>query len=123
MSPANKRARKQTQAPAPEQFFSQLCPPLLRSMRSLCAEMGGSYAIVVEGAGGGAWTLDFAGAEVRAGGDGANVTLTMSPERFASLSSARVELRKLVADGEVSCEGDPGRLENLSFVLAFLQRG
>ena len=47
----------------------------------------------------------------------------LSPAQFASLSTGKVELAKLVADGAARCEGEHARLENVSLVLAFLERG
>jgi hypothetical protein len=122
MSPAKKRSRKKKPAPTPTQFFTQMCPPLLTSMRTLCQEKGGVFAIVVDAEDGGTWSLDFGEASVREGGEGADVTITMTGEQFGSLTGAKVELRKLVADGDVACEGDRDRIEDLALVLAFLQR-
>lgn len=125
MSPAKKKRsprKKKAPPPSPTEFFEVAAPRVLRAMASLCASMGGSYAITVEGDGGGTWTLDFDEASVRSGGDGADLTVTLGLEQFGELSSAKGELRKLVKGGSAVCAGDDGKLENLSMVLAFLQR-
>ncbi len=108
--------------PTPQAFFESACPRVLQIMRATCAELGGAYCIDVDGAG--AWTLDFPSATVTPGrGPAAAVTVHLSPAQFASLSTGKVELAKLVADGAARCEGDRARLENVSLVLAFLERG
>jgi hypothetical protein len=124
MSPAKKKSARKKKAPPPppKEFFEVAAPRVLTAMSSLCASMGGSYAFVVEGEGGGAWTLDFTDASVREGSDGADLTVTLPIEDFPVLATAKGELRKLVADGTAACEGEKDRLENLSMVVAFLQR-
>jgi len=109
-------------APTPQSFFELACPRVLQIMRATCADLGGAYCIDVEGAG--AWTLDFPTTTVKPGRSAdAAVTVHLSPAQFASLSTGKVELAKLVADGAARCEGDRARLENVSLVLAFLERG
>lgn len=121
MSPAKKRPSKKT-APTPTHFFEVACPRVLSSMRTLCQERGGRFALVVDGEEGGAWTVDFTSPEVRRGREAADVTVTLTPAQFASLSTGKVELRKLVVDGAAPCEGARERLEDLALVLAFLER-
>jgi hypothetical protein len=116
--PAKKKAAA---AIPPETFFATVVPRLLSIMRATCKDMGGRYVIAVDGAG--AWTLDFPTAAVQKGaGENVDVTVHLTPEQFASLSSASVELAKLVASKAVRCEGDVGKIENVSLVLAFLSR-
>jgi hypothetical protein len=103
----------------PAAFFGEAVPMLLSRMRAMCQDRGGKFAVVVDGAG--AWTLDFEKAEVREGEEEADVRLSMDEETFGSLSQAKVELRKLVVDGAVTCEGEKDRVEDLSLILAFLQ--
>lgn len=91
-------------------------------MRSLLAERGGRFAVVVDGPSGGTWYLDFATAAVSRDPSAVDVTIQLTLPQFVSLSSGRVELRKLIVDGEVPCEGQRARLEDLSLVLAFLSR-
>lgn len=111
-------------APAPRAFFEGAAPRLLSILRTTCAELGGVYVVLVQGDDGGAWTLDFPRAEVRAGAhDGADLVVTLSPDQFAAVATARIELAKLVADGSAPSQGERQRVENLSFVLAFLERG
>lgn len=116
------KKRSSPQALDPTAFFEVACPRVLHAMRSLLAERGGRFAVVVEGPGGGTWCLDFAAAAVSQGPAAADVTIHLTLPQFVSLSSGRVELRKLIVDGEVPCEGQRERLEDLSLVLAFLSR-
>ena len=115
-------ARKKAKAaPTPQAFFEGAVPRVLRIMRATCADLGGTYVVDVEGE---RWTLDFPGAKVVAGAsDGADVVMTMNAAQFASLSTGKVELAKLCADGAVVVEGDRTKIENVSLVLAFLERG
>lgn len=115
-------AKKRAVAPAmePKRFFEVVVPRVLTIMRATCTDLGGRYAVDV--AGHGAWSLDFPTASVLPGKDGADVTLYLSLEQFASLSSSKVELAKLVAEGTVKADGDVGKIENVSLVLAFLAR-
>jgi alkyl sulfatase BDS1-like metallo-beta-lactamase superfamily hydrolase len=107
---------------APSAFFEAALPRVLSTLRATCKDLGGRYAIEVEGHG--AWTLDFPGASVRAGrAADADVTLWLSEPQFQSLTKANVELARVVADGTVRCEGDRAKIENVSLVLAFLSRG
>jgi alkyl sulfatase BDS1-like metallo-beta-lactamase superfamily hydrolase len=85
-------------------------------------ERGGRFVVAIDGAGGGTWCLDFGAAAVSKGLSDADVSIRLSLAQFVSLSSGRVELRKLIVDGEVACEGERARLEDLSLVLAFLAR-
>lgn len=104
----------------PKKFFEVIVPRVLTIMRATCTDMGGRYAVEVDGHG--AWSLDFPTASVVPGKEGADVTVSLSRPQFDSLSSSSVELAKLVADGAVKCEGDVKRIENVSLVLAFLAR-
>jgi hypothetical protein len=115
-------AKKKAAAPPmePKRFFEVVVPRVLTIMRATCTDLGGRYGVDVEGHG--AWSLDFPTASVLPGKEGANVTVFLSLDQFASLSSSKVELAKLVADGKVRCEGDVGKIENVSLVLAFLAR-
>lgn len=107
---------------APKAFFESSVPRVLSIMRATCKDLGGRYRIEVEGHGG--WTLDFPTASVQPGEGGvADVTVRLSEAQFQSLTSAKVELAKLVATGAVPCEGDRARIENVSLVLAFLSSG
>ena len=119
---ARTSARSRAKQPAiePKRFFEVVVPRLLTAMRATCADLGGRYAVDVEGHG--AWTLDFPAAQVVPGSAGADVTVFLDVAQFASLSSASVELAKLVADKSVRTEGDASRIENVSLVLAFLAR-
>jgi len=119
-----KKARsKKPPPPTPAEFFERSVPRVLTAMASLCKSMGGVYAMVVEGDEGGAWTLDFGQAAVRPGTEGADLTVTLDLEQFQLLTTARGELRKLIAAGDARAEGgDPEKIENLSMVVAFLQR-
>jgi hypothetical protein len=108
--------------PSPETFFEVACPRVMTIMRATCAELGGRYVVEVEGAG--AWTLDFPAATVARGATpGADVIIHLSPAQFASLSTGKVELLKLTNSGQARFEGDRARIENVSLVLAFLERG
>lgn len=115
-------AKKRATTPPmePKRFFEVVVPRVLTLMRATCADLGGRYAVDVEGHG--AWSLDFPTASVVPGKEGADVTVFLSRDQFASLSSSKVELAKLVADRAVKCEGDAGKIENVSLVLAFLAR-
>ena len=118
------RSSSKKQAPSPRAFFEGAAPRLLQMLRTTCAELGGVYVLEVQGEEGGAWTLDFAAAQVRAGrADGADLVVTLTAEQFAAVSTAKIELAKLVADGTAPSTGERARVENLSFVLAFLDRG
>lgn len=99
-------------------FFATMAPRVLSIMRATCAELGGRYGVDVEGQG--SWTLDFPSATIAEGIERADVTVRFTNEQFGLLSTSRVELKKLVADGVVRCEGDVSRIENVSLVLAFL---
>lgn len=123
-APAKKRPRsKKPPPPTPAEFFETSVPRVLTAMRSLCQTMGGTYAMVIEGDGGGAWTLDFDDAVVRAGAESADLTVTLGPDEFAELTTAKGELRKLIAAGDARAEGgDPEKIENLSMIVAFLRR-
>jgi alkyl sulfatase BDS1-like metallo-beta-lactamase superfamily hydrolase len=108
-------------APTPKQFFEVAVPRVLSIMRATCADLGGKYCVDVDGEG--AWTLDFAAAKVVAGrADPADVVVHLTQAQFASLSTGKVELAKLAADGAARVEGDRGKIENVSLVLAFLER-
>ena len=104
----------------PKRFFEVVVPRVLTIMRATCTDLGGRYGVDVEGHG--AWSLDFPTATVVPGREGANATVFLSIEQFGSLSSSKVELAKLVADGKVKAEGDVSKIENVSLVLAFLAR-
>lgn len=117
---AAKKKPKKTAVEA-KAFFGSMAPRVLSIMRATCAELGGRYAVDVEGQG--AWTLDFPTASIAPGNERADVVVRFTPEQFALLSTSRVELKKLVADGIVRCEGDVSRIENISLILAFLDRG
>lgn len=107
---------------APRTFFESAVPRVLTVMRATCKDLGGRYCIDVEGHG--AWTLDFPTATLKPGrGESVDVTLFLTEPQFQSLTSAKVELAKLVATGAVRCEGDAAKIENISLVLAFLIRG
>src|SRR3954470_13860329 len=113
--------KKAKVAPPPKAFFETAVPRVLQIMRATCADLGGSYVVDVEGE---AWTLDFPNAKVTAGKrEGADVVMKMNAAQFASLSTGKVELAKLCADGSVHVEGDRQKIENVSLVLAFLERG
>ena len=116
----SKRAKAAKPVPTPQAFFDGAVPRVLTIMRATCAELGGKHCIVVEGAG--EWTLDFPNARVVAGRHQPDVTVYLAPEQFASLSTSKVELAKLVADGKARYEGDRSRVENVSLILAFLER-
>lgn len=114
-------AKKKGNAPTPEQFFGSAVPRVLSIMRATCKDLGGRYAIEVEGHG--AWTLDFPNAAVQTGRmEPVDVTVTLTPAQFASLTGANVELAKLVRDKTVRTDGDVSKIENVSLVLAFLAR-
>jgi hypothetical protein len=118
--PAKKKAARA--APTPKQFFEVAVPRVLAIMRATCADLGGKYCVDVDGEG--AWTLDFPAARVVPGCvEGSDVVVHLSQAQFASLSTSKVELAKLCADGAARVEGDRGRIENVSLVLAFLERG
>src|SRR5688500_18993017 len=87
-----------------KRFFQVVVPRILPVKPATGGDLGGRYAVDVEGHG--AWTLDFPSASVVAGRDDADVTVFLNVEQFASLSSASVELAKLVADKTVRTEGD-----------------
>jgi hypothetical protein len=126
MAAAKKKSSSKKGAGAlpPRTFFEKACPRILDVMRTTCVELGGKYTIEVTGDEGGAWTLDYPAAQVRAGKDAAaDLYVTLTPEQFAGVSTGKEELAKLVADGRAPSTGDAKRVENLSFVLAFLQRG
>ena len=90
-------------------------------MKATCADLGGSYVIHVDGYG--VWTLDFPGACVRTGASAdAHVVLFLTLAQFEALQNPKTELKKLVTGGAVRCEGDLGKVENVSLVLAFLAR-
>jgi alkyl sulfatase BDS1-like metallo-beta-lactamase superfamily hydrolase len=117
--PAKKKTARA--APSPEVFFGTSLPRVLQMLRAACADLGGRYVVDVDGK---AWTLDYTSATVVAGAAAnVDVTVRLSAAQFASLSTSKVELKKLVADGQAPCEGDRAKLENVSFVLAFLERG
>ena len=119
---ASKKGKKPP--PSPQDFFARAAPRVLTALRTTTAELGGRYVIEVQGEGGGAWTLDFPAAAVRPGKeDGADLVVTLTAEQFAAVSTAKIELAKLVFDGSAPSVGERGRVENLSFVLAFLERG
>jgi hypothetical protein len=114
-------AKKKASPPNPDTFFGNAVPRVLSIMRDRCKEMGGTYTIDIEGVG--AWTLDFPNATVVKGPDAnATFTLHMTLDQFGSLTSASVELAKLVADKKVRLDGDASKIENVSLVLAFLAR-
>ena len=97
-------------------------PRVLSIMRATCKDMGGRYRVDVDGAG--SWVLDFPSAAVQPGaGAAADVVVHLSLAQFQSLSTSKVELAKLVADGAAKAEGDVKRIENVSLVWAFLERG
>jgi hypothetical protein len=114
--------KKAKTAPTPQTFFEVSVPRVLNIMRATCADLGGKYVVEVEGAG--AWTLDFTKPGVTPGKvDNPDVTIGLSAPQFASLSTGKVELLKLVADGQARCDGDRAKVENISLILAFLERG
>jgi hypothetical protein len=117
---AAKKKAAATPPMEPKRFFEVIVPRVLTIMRATCTDLGGRYGVEVDGHG--AWSLDFPTASVLPGRDGANVTVFLSLDQFASLSSSKTELAKLVADGKVRAEGDVGKIENVSLVLAFLAR-
>lgn len=123
---AKKRSSSSKKAGAlpPGAFFERACPRVLDVLRTTCKELGGRYVVVVAGDAGGAWTLDYQTASVQPGQDvAADLVVTLTLEQFAAVSTGKEELAKLVAEGRAQSSGDRGRIENLSFVLAFLQRG
>lgn len=117
---SRKGSKKQVRA---DRFFAAVCPRLMTAMQEKLAELGGRYVVVVEGEGGGAWTLDFGTGAVSEGAGAADLKLELTAEQFTSLASPKVELRKLVSDGTVKSEGDTDRVENLSLLFAFLNAG
>ncbi len=120
--PRSHKSKSRKPAPEPHTFFERAVPRVLSIMRVTCAELGGRYSVEV--AGQGTWTLDFPEARVLPSAvEGADVIVHLSPEQFASLATGKIELRKLVADGAVRADGDASKLENVSLVLAFLERG
>jgi len=110
--------KKGRSAPDPDTFFLVSCPRVLRAMRGTCQELGGRYGVVVDDR---AFVIDFVTGTVVPGAGAADVTVRLTPPQFASLATGRVELRALVRDGLVACDGDAARLENLALVLAFLE--
>ena len=116
---AARTRKKKKPSLSPAEFFGQAVPLLLSRVRALCADRGGRFCVIVEGEG--EWLLDFNDASVTPGRGEADLVLTLDADRFATLSGAKVELRKLVVDGDVQVEGDRDRIEDLSFILAFLQ--
>lgn len=115
-------AAKKRFAPSPQAFFERSVPRVLDIMRARCAELGGRYTVHVEDSG--VWTIDFTRAAVVADTvPGADVVIRLTPAQFASLSTGGTELRKLAVSGQAPFEGDAQKLENVSLVLAFLERG
>ena len=114
-------ATKKKTAVAPTAFFHTAVPRVLTLMKATCADLGGSYAIHIDGHG--AWTLDFPSACVRDGAAAdAQVALFLTLAQFEALQNPKTELKKLVTSGAVRCQGDLGKVENVSLVLAFLAR-
>jgi hypothetical protein len=122
---AKKKSTSTKKAPLPPRaFFERAVPRILDVMRTTCKELGGKYTIEVAGDDGGAWTLDYPTASVHPGADpGADLVVHLSLDQFTAVSTGKEELAKLVVDGRATSTGDKARIENLSFVLAFLQRG
>lgn len=109
-------------APTPRAFFDVACPRVLRTLRATCAALGGRYVVEIHGEG--SWTIDFPTASVTPGHTNvADVVIHLSPKQFASLSTGKVELKKLTASGEARFEGNAGKIENIALLLAFLERG
>jgi hypothetical protein len=67
-------------------FFSRTVPRLLHAMRSLCAERGGRFGVVVDGR---ALTIDFAAAAVRDGATDVDLTITLTAPSFKASRPAK----------------------------------
>src|SRR5262249_23571490 len=89
-------------------FFADLLGRQLRDRPDLTAPLQGSCRIVLEGQGGGQWTLDFTGTppaiDTRA--QAADCSITLGLADFRDIVAGAVNPMVSLWDGRVSIEGD-----------------
>lgn len=98
-------------------FFEELCPRVLETRADAARRLGGSFAFVVEGEGGGTWRIDLAEAGVTAGDADAEVVMRLGIDELRALLKGSLDLDRAVREGRCAIEGDAGRLSLLSIIL------
>jgi len=86
-------------------FFEHVCPVLFRLRSELCQELGGRYAFTLQGAGGGAWTLDFGALAVESNAKKADLAISMKVDDFESLMDGSLDAGVAIQRGDLAFSG------------------
>jgi len=91
------------------QFFTEILQRRLRERAELAAAIQGSCRIVLEGQGGGQWTLDFTGdaLSIDATGGAADCSVILGVADFEDIVAGRANPMVSLWDGKVTVEGNP----------------
>ena len=103
----------------PVEFFTSICPKTLAVHEAICAKLGGRYAFQLFGDGGGAWTLDYATAQVADGveNEGWDLYLEMEAADFSDLLKGTLDVDAAADQGRLRVAGDVSLFSNLLAVL------
>ncbi|OGQ89917.1 MAG: hypothetical protein A2289_09220 [Deltaproteobacteria bacterium RIFOXYA12_FULL_58_15] len=109
---------------SPKVFFEEVCPRVAAQRREEWAKLGGTFAFVISGFNGGAWTLDLAGARViSSAAKNADVHIDCDVETFGHLINGRPQLHEALTNGKLKICGDRTLLRNLGVALRPLDTG
>jgi alkyl sulfatase BDS1-like metallo-beta-lactamase superfamily hydrolase len=118
MSSLKKLSVQEPKDLTPAEFFGDHCPKVLQAQKVPCAQLGGRYGFRIFGERGGAWTLDFATAEVQVGlADKVDLYLEMDDKDFFTLVKGSLDVVATINAGRIRIDGDPKLLGNLAAVL------
>jgi hypothetical protein len=91
-------------------FFEHGCALLMHMRPDDAQRLGGTFSFILEGEGGGAWTLDLSALKVRHVGGQSDLVVRATAADFLSLTKGQLDSAAAFRTGRLRCEGDPALL-------------